>query len=242
MRTPQIFLTLLAAPLLAGLASAHVEVLSPNGGENLQGLETYQITWKDIIDHGAGVTYEVEFSADNGSNWAQVVNNLPYTGGTSSYSWLVPDLDTSQGLIRVTMHVNANTRYKDKSDGNFSVQASYMDYGTGTAFNGIVPVLEMHNVPQAGGQVVIHVSQAQLGATAHLIAGSLQTNFQFAGVAILNNNNLFHTTAAVDSNGEVILPVSLPANAVGVTVNLQAIIEGPTANSATAGVSFTILP
>jgi hypothetical protein len=241
MRTPHLLYSLLATALLTGLASAHVEVLSPNGGENLRGQESFQIDWKDVIDHGGAVTYEVEFSPDNGTTWTQVVDNLPYTGGTSTYLWLVPDIDTTQGLIRVIMHVNANTRYKDKSDGNFSVKASYASYGMGTSVNGVEPILMMHNVPQAGGQVVIHVAQAQLGSNAHIIAGSMQTSFSFAGVTILNNNNLFHTVVPVDANGEVILPASLPANAVGITVNVQAIIEGPTANSATAGVTFIIL-
>jgi hypothetical protein len=241
MHTPQFLYSLLATALLTGLASAHVEVLSPNGGENLQGQENYQINWKDVINHGGGVTYEVQFSADNGGTWAQIVNDLPYTGGTSSYLWLVPDIDTTQGLIRVIMHVNANTRYKDKSDGNFSVKASYTPYGLGTGVGGVVPVLMMHNVPQAGSQVVVHVAQAQLGSNAHIIAGSLQTSFTFAGVTILNNNNLFHAVVPVDANGEVILPANLPPNAAGFTVNIQAVIEGPNANSATAGVSFTIL-
>jgi hypothetical protein len=241
MRIPHFLLSLLAAALLTGLAGAHVEVLSPNGGENLQGQQSYQVNWKDIIDHGGAVTYEVEFSSNNGSTWTQVVNGLPYTGGNSSYTWLVPDIDTAQGLIRVTMHVNAGTRYKDKSDGNFSVKASYSTYGVGTAVNGVVPVLMMHNVPEAGGSVVVHVSQAQLGSTAHIIAGSLQRSFLFAGVTILNNNNLLHTTTPVDGNGEVIFPANLPANAAGIIVNIQVVIEGPAVNSATAGVTFTIL-
>jgi len=242
MRFSTLFLTFLAIPVLATLANAHVRVSSPDGGEILQGQQTFSIDWIDIINHGSLVTYEIEFSDDGGISWVQVVAGLPYSGGTSTYAWLVPDQNTTQGRVRVTMHVDPFTTYSDASNGDFTIAASYNSYGSGTAVNGILPMLEMHNVPQAGSSIVIHLSQAEVGADAHILVGNQQTNQPFSGVTLLNNRNLAHLVMTVDANGEVILPISLPAGAVGVTAHIQVVIASTPNLSATDGALFTILP
>jgi len=242
MRLHNLLLTLLAIPALATLANAHVRVSSPDGGEMLQGQQTFAIDWIDIINHGSLVTYEIEFSDDGGISWTQVVAGLPYSGGTSTYAWLVPDLSTTQGRVRVTMHVDQFTSYNDASNGDFTISASYSSYGSGTAVNGILPILEMHNVPQAGSSIVIHLSQAEVGADAHILVGSQQSNQPFSGVTLLNNLNLAHLIMTVDANGEVILPISLPSGAIGVTAHVQVVIASTPNLSATDGAQFTVLP
>jgi len=239
-KTP--LLTLLAIPALAALANAHVQVNSPNGGEMLQGQQTFAIDWIDVIDHGSLVTYEIEFSADGGNSWTQVVDGLVYTGGVSTYDWLVPDLDTSQGRIRVTMHVNSFTTYSDTSNANFTIDASYSFYGNGTPVNGVLPALMMHNLPQSGSSILLHLSQAEVGADAHVLVGTQQTSQAFSGVTLLNNRDLAHLVVTVDNNGEVFLPINLPAGASGVTANLQVVIASIPNLSATNGVQFTVLP
>lgn len=235
-------LPLLALTLLTAGAAAHVQVTSPNGGENLLGQQTFQVEWFDLVNHGSGVTYLVEFSADGGTTWTQVADNLGYSGGTSSYSWVVPDQTTSMGTIRVTMHVSTNVYYEDVSDGNFSITASYLSYGAGTAVGGVEPMLEMHNLPQAGGSVTVHLSQAEVGSDAHIIVGTQPTNNPFAGVTILNSANALHLVVTVDANGEVILPLSVPSGAAGVTAYIQVVVASSPSTSATAGLGFTILP
>ncbi|PCJ53719.1 MAG: hypothetical protein COA70_08505 [Planctomycetota bacterium] len=240
LKTP--LLTLLAIPTLAALANAHVRVDSPNGGEMLQGQQIHAINWVDIIDHGTLVTYEIEFSADGGSSWTQVVDGLTYTGGISTYDWLVPDQTTSQGRIRVTMHVDPITTYSDSSNANFAVDASYTSYGAGTPVNGVLPILMMHNVPQSGASILIHLSQAEVGADAHILVGSQQMNQTFSGVTLLNNRDLAHLVMTVDNNGEVFLPITLPAGATGVTAHVQIVVASTPNLSATDGARFTVLP
>ncbi len=229
---------LLAAPTL----SAHVRVDAPNGGEVLQGQSIFIIQWVDTVFHGTGVTYEIELSTDGGTTWQQVVDNLPYTGGTSSHAWLVPDLDTCRARIRVTMHVNPTTRYSDTSDADFCIEASYWSYGSGTPVGGVEPILEAHAVPVAGQSITLHLSQAEVGAVAHFLAGSSRTSIQRFGVTLLTLPTLAQVDQVVDVNGEVILPASLPAAIVGWTVDVQVIVESTPANSASAGVEFQVLP
>ncbi|NQU50526.1 MAG: hypothetical protein HQ519_17895 [Planctomycetes bacterium] len=234
--------TFISAALLAGMANAHVEITSPNGGESLQGQQSFLIEWHDTINHGSGVDYEIEFSADGGTTWAQVVEGLPYSGGVSAYTWIVPNENTSQGQIRVTMHVSQTITYNDKSDGDFNVTSSYNSYGNGTALNGITPKLDVRNVPKAGGEIIIHVSKAQASVAAHIFAGSAPRNFPLFGVTILNNADLRHAIVTVDNNGEIILPFTLPTATIGMNVYLQVAIESTPTTSATAGVHFVILP
>jgi len=243
MRQLRSLLALLAATaVLAPAALAHVRVDAPNGGEILQSQSIFTIEWVDTINHGTGVTYEIELSTDGGTTWVQVVNGLPYTGGTSAYDWLVPNLDTDQARIRVTMHVSATTTYDDTSDADFTILPSFWYYGTGTAVAGVEPQIEGHGVPGSGQSMTVHVSQAEVGAVAHLIAGTARTNFRFAGVTVLTRPTLTHLTLTVDPNGEVIVSAALPAALLGRTVNVQALMESSPGFSATRGMEFTVLP
>jgi hypothetical protein len=228
--------------LITSAASAHVELISPNGGEQLQGQQHFTIEWWDVVSHGSGVTYDVEFSSDRGTTWTPIVQNLPYTDGFDSYTWIVPDVNTIVGRIRVVMYLDPFTYWEDTSEGNFTIMASYSSYGSGTAVNGVEPSLEMHSLPQAGGDILVHIANAQVGANAHIIAGRMaQNSFQY-GVTLLATTDITHRIIPVDNSGEVLVSNSLPSGAVGVTVYIQAVIASAPVFSATAGVQFVILP
>ncbi|NQU49350.1 MAG: hypothetical protein HQ519_11935 [Planctomycetes bacterium] len=228
--------------LIASTASAHVALISPNGGEQLRGQQQFTIEWYDIVNHGSSVTYDLEFSNDRGTTWTPIVQNLPYTDGFDSYTWIVPDVDTLVGRIRVVMYLDPFTYWEDTSEGNFTIMASYSSYGSGSPLNGVEPSLELHNLPQAGGNIVVHVANAQVGANAHIIAGRMAQNSFLYGVTLLATTDITHRIIPVDNNGEVFVPNALPIGAVGVTVYIQAVIASAPTFSATAGVQFMILP
>jgi hypothetical protein len=239
--TCKFLLSAFASFLLTTTASAHVELTSPNGGESLQGQDQFLIEWYDIVSHGPHVTYDVEYSTDQGLTWQLVATDLPYTDGISTYPWLVPDIDTTQARIRVIMILNANDHWEDISDGDFSIHASYQSYGSGTAWNGVVPTLTASGIPAAGGSIYLQANDCQAGADVHFIAGLSPLNLPRYGVTILASTELAHQVIPADANGMATLPANLPIHATGIAVYAQAVVDSSAATSASAGVQFTIL-
>ncbi|MBC8327517.1 MAG: hypothetical protein H8E31_02110 [Planctomycetes bacterium] len=227
---------------LCPAAAAHVQLTSPNGGETLQGQSTFLIEWFDTVSHGNEVTYSLEFSEDGGVTWQSLAGGLPYTGGTSSYLWNVPDVDTSLGRIRVTMSINVFQYYQDTNDLYFTVRPSYLGYGAGTALNGVTPELEGIGVPAVGATVSIQASGAQPGALAHFLAGSQSSHRPAFGVTLLTMPDLAHLAMTVDSAGVAAAPVTLSSCMTGMTIYLQVVVESAPAFSATPGLACRVLP
>ncbi|MHC4213571.1 MAG: right-handed parallel beta-helix repeat-containing protein [Planctomycetota bacterium] len=90
-------------------------VVTPNGGEILNGGGTYEITWDVWGDINE---VKIEYSVDNGGGWSEV--DPPNTGNTGSYEWLVPEVDSNQCLVRVSDPNNSNVG--DSSDGLFTIK------------------------------------------------------------------------------------------------------------------------
>ncbi len=81
-----------------------VLVTSPNGGEVyyvVDGTETIAITWEahDDVTAQADLLIKLEYSTDNGATWETIVSDLPNDG---AYSWLAPQIDSDQCLVRVS--------------------------------------------------------------------------------------------------------------------------------------------
>jgi hypothetical protein len=89
-------------------------VLAPNGGEVLTAGNIYPITWDT---EGTVADVLIEYSVDNGSAWTPV--DPCNTGNTGSYNWLVPDVNSSQCLVRVSDASNPDVN--DISDGLFTI-------------------------------------------------------------------------------------------------------------------------
>lgn len=91
---------------------AGIYVEAPNGGESLVSGNTYPITWDGVEDINA---VAIEYSHDNGQDWNDV-NTVPNTG---SYDWLVPDVNSTECLVRVS---DANDPdVSDTSDATFTI-------------------------------------------------------------------------------------------------------------------------
>ncbi|MFN8323707.1 MAG: T9SS type A sorting domain-containing protein [Chitinophagales bacterium] len=91
-----------------------ITVTSPNGGENITACSTRDITWSA---NGTSGSYTIEYSSNNGSTWTTLVSNYATTNGT--YSWTVPSVATTQGLIRVKDFANASLI--DQSNSVFAI-------------------------------------------------------------------------------------------------------------------------
>jgi hypothetical protein len=90
-----------------------VTVNTPNGGETWIVLTTHQITWttQDIS------LIKIEYSTNNGSVWTVLVASRPVTG---SVYWTVPNIPSTQYLVRISDVTNA--AINDVSDSTFTVQ------------------------------------------------------------------------------------------------------------------------
>lgn len=101
----------------AGVLLAHVELDNPLGGETFVVGQTVTIQWHIEIPHNT-LNWDVLFSSDGGATWAFIQMDLPV--GSLSYSWIVPDIITSQARVSVIQD-NEGQDYQDESM-NFTIQ------------------------------------------------------------------------------------------------------------------------
>jgi len=92
-----------------------LSLLAPNGGELLTAGTTYTVTWSNA---GSISDVLVEYSADNGSTWVLV--DPPNAGNSGSYHWPVPQVNSSQCLVRVSDATNPSI--SDTSDAPFTIE------------------------------------------------------------------------------------------------------------------------
>ncbi len=95
-----------------------LSLTAPNGGETLQAGSSYQVAGET---EGALAQVRLEWSADGGVSW-QAIGTA--AGSTGRYTWQVPELDSSQVLVRVLgSGVPASA---DASDAPFTVRGGGM--------------------------------------------------------------------------------------------------------------------
>jgi hypothetical protein len=73
-----------------------ITVTSPNGGEVWYTGSEHDITW---TSGGIGNPVKIEYSTDNGGLWIEEAASTPNSG---SYSWTVPDVPSSNCLVKVS--------------------------------------------------------------------------------------------------------------------------------------------
>lgn len=97
------------------ISSKFIIVTYPNGGEILHGNSFRDITWlsNDILN------VKLEFSSNNGASWELIDENIPSTG---IYNWLVPNINTIQGRIRISDQ--DSPQFFDISDSTFRINRS----------------------------------------------------------------------------------------------------------------------
>ncbi|MFC1508289.1 SBBP repeat-containing protein [Candidatus Omnitrophota bacterium] len=97
-------------------SAATVTLTAPNGGEEYIIGTDVDITW-DVEN----VTNDlvIELSTDNGDTWAVIVEEIDPVSGT--YLWTVPEVESSDCLIRITDSVIAEVT--DSSDAPFRIKS-----------------------------------------------------------------------------------------------------------------------
>ncbi len=100
-------------------------MIFPNGSEILTGGSTESITWNST---GNISSVNLEYSANNGGTWTVIVTSAPNTG---SFNWLVPAINTTQGLLRIADAADGNPT--DVSNSVFTIDTQSL---TLTAPNG----------------------------------------------------------------------------------------------------------
>ncbi|HBX51921.1 MAG: hypothetical protein A2275_12175 [Bacteroidetes bacterium RIFOXYA12_FULL_35_11] len=97
-----------------GMPQPTIVITAPNGGEVLSGCAVSNITWSATNTSG---NYNIEYSTNNGSIWTGIVSNYNSAGG--SYAWTVPNISSTQCLVRVRDF--SNTSISDVSNTVFTM-------------------------------------------------------------------------------------------------------------------------
>jgi len=92
-----------------------LDITSPNSNVNWFASSNQTISW--ISQNISNVI--IEFSSNNGTNWSTVAT-LASTNGNNSYSWTVPNIASSQCLIRIKDATTGNI-LSDTSNTNFTI-------------------------------------------------------------------------------------------------------------------------
>jgi phosphodiesterase/alkaline phosphatase D-like protein len=103
---------------VAELPAPVVAVASPNGGETWAGESERAITWVTVDTDKS--TVAIDYSADGGETWNPIVSGIADTG---SYTWTLPNINTSAAKIRVTATDQGGNDGSDASDANFAIDS-----------------------------------------------------------------------------------------------------------------------
>jgi hypothetical protein len=99
--------------------SASITVSSPNGGETWEANTQHAITWKgqDIDNYDV----KIEYSTDGGTSYTFVAYQTNH-GTSGSFLWTVPNIPSTNSLIRLT--VKKTTDISDVSNAAFTISAA----------------------------------------------------------------------------------------------------------------------
>jgi len=99
-----------------------LHILAPNGGEDLTPGDTISVRWTSEFTSPT-MRVRLEFSPDSGETWQLIEANLPTEDlpVTNSRPWIVPDIETTRGLVRVR---NTSGVIGDRSDEVFTILPS----------------------------------------------------------------------------------------------------------------------
>jgi len=111
-------------------------VVTPNGGENLNGGTRYYITWRRVGGIVSGAL-GLEYSTDGGKKWNKI-NSTPIAG-VVRYSWSVPEINSTHCLVRIVNHLSR--REYDRSDNEFSITSSVRAANYPNPFNSATKIV-----------------------------------------------------------------------------------------------------
>lgn len=100
---------------ISAVAQISIVLDEPNGGEVYQSCTQVMVEWSDT---GTSDIVDIEFSPDGGATWQTSVTN--HFSLSDQYNWYVPNIATTDGLLRVYDH--NNLVYFDESDFPFTIE------------------------------------------------------------------------------------------------------------------------
>lgn len=93
-----------------------ITISSPNGGESVPSNSSYAVTWTTT---GSGITLvEIFYSIDGGVTYTSIISDETNDG---SYSWSVPDVESTLASIRVEGSDSSGVIDSDESDAIFTI-------------------------------------------------------------------------------------------------------------------------
>ena len=223
-----------AQPLLA-----HVTLIAPNGGEQLQVGSTFTIQWENTVLHNL-VDWDLWYSVTGpGGPWIPIALNLPpgnpVNGSIIDYTWVVPDNISSTVRVRVRQD-NVGTDYLDISDSNLAITPAL-----GTSYCGPA----MPNSTGQPGVVFAWGSSVVADQDFHLTAAQLPPN-QFGyflnsqtqgliqnpggsqGNLCLGGSIGRHVSQTANSGGEGVLVIDIDLTQLPRPAAPQAVLAGET--------------
>ncbi len=186
-------------------------LVSPNEGTFPAG-DSVEIQWLSD-DRGLVQFADVEYSADGGTTWNTIAQNLP---AASSHTWVIPNqLDSSQGLVRVLVQNDLGQNGSDASNqlltfgnggGN---QAALIPYGTGKSGSQGIPTLTASADPVLGSSLQLELSNALPQGQGWFIYGTEKDTLPFDGATVLVQYTDTYPLQA-DANGQAFLSGQVP--------------------------------
>lgn len=172
-----------------------VTVTAPNGGARLNSGGQFNITWTST-DNISVARHNAALSTDGGATFPVTVAN-GLTGSTQNFLWTIPDVETTQGQIRVTA-IDAAGNEASNTSANFAIVK-----GPVSADFNILVSPASQNV-NAGAASSYTVNMQALGGFSQSVALNAAVTPNDGNVSL----SLSNTTVAANGN------VTLTANAV----------------------------
>lgn len=167
------YLFLLAGMCLWGSAFTHVTLDYPVGGESFEAGEVVTVDWHEDIPHNQ-IDWDLYFSPDNGNNWEALQLSIPVS--ITYYDWTVPEMNTSQGLIKIVQD-NEGMDYDDVSF-SFSITAG----GQPPAITVDAQDITINCGPDQNNEIQNWLDDAG-GAVANISCGNSQWSNDYSGLS-----------------------------------------------------------
>ncbi len=95
-----------------------IMIIQPVGGETLSVGDTYEIQWSTVQGSGTITHVDLWYSVDAGRSWITIDTDLADNG---SYTWTVPDEESTECLVRGRVYADDNFSGTDTSDDSFNI-------------------------------------------------------------------------------------------------------------------------
>ncbi|WP_417266134.1 T9SS type A sorting domain-containing protein [Brumimicrobium sp.] len=119
-----------------------VTIITPNGDDGITNWGGCTVTSISFDRSPAWNRYNIYYSIDGGTNWTTIVTNWVSNASTATYNWTMPNIPTSQALVKVEPYYQ--TAYFDESDATFTITKPVTL--TQPNFGGIMQVGSVYNI------------------------------------------------------------------------------------------------